>query len=149
MSKKQRVRPLAICLFSHQGRILVSEGVDSVKRQTFYRPLGGRIEFGELSAQTVARELMEEIGAHVRDLRCLGTLENLFTFEGEPGHEIVLVYDGALVDETLYARERIDGQEGHAAFAAYWKLLDFFRGADAPPLYPDGLLALIDRVNGS
>ena len=60
--KAGKIRPLAICVFLHQGRILVSVGYDSVKKQTFYRPLGGKIEFGEPSAETVRRELMEEIG---------------------------------------------------------------------------------------
>ena len=36
-----------------------------MKGQIFYRPLGGVIEFGERGAETVARELKEEIGADV------------------------------------------------------------------------------------
>jgi hypothetical protein len=28
-------------------------------------------------------------------------LENIFTFNGQPGHEIVLVYDGRFVEERL------------------------------------------------
>jgi NADH pyrophosphatase NudC (nudix superfamily) len=63
--KKKRIRPLAICVFRKDGRILVAEGYDPVKDHTFYRPLGGAIEFGETSRQTVSRELMEEIGAEV------------------------------------------------------------------------------------
>lgn len=45
--KPQTIRPLAICVFRHAGRILVAEGTDEVKGETFYRPLGGAIEFGE------------------------------------------------------------------------------------------------------
>ena len=37
--------------------------------------------------------------------RFLFTLENIFTFNGEPGHEIVMVYDGRLVDEKLHEQE--------------------------------------------
>ena len=59
----QRIRTIAICLFSHNGGILVAEGIDAVKGETFYRPLGGGIEFGEYGADTVAREIREEIGA--------------------------------------------------------------------------------------
>ncbi len=47
MGKKKRVRPLAICVFRHHDRILVMEGYDPVKKEHFYRPLGGGIEFGE------------------------------------------------------------------------------------------------------
>ena len=92
------IRALAICIFSHNGKILVFEGHDPLKDEIFYRPLGGGIEFGEHSEETVHRELMEEISAEVKDLVYLGTLENIYVFDGEPGHEIVQVYDGALAE---------------------------------------------------
>jgi len=85
------IRPLAICLFRHTDKILVSEEHDPSKGETFYRPLGGGIEFGEHSLDTIYRELMEEIGAEVKDLVYLGTLENIYVFNGIPGHEIVQV----------------------------------------------------------
>ena len=72
-----QVRGLAICLFRQGGRILVAEGYDPVKREVFYRPLGGGIEFGERSEETVRRELLEEIHAEVSDLHYLFTLENI------------------------------------------------------------------------
>jgi 8-oxo-dGTP pyrophosphatase MutT (NUDIX family) len=146
--KPGKVRPLAICVFRRGERILAAEGYDSARGETFYRPLGGRIEFGEYSHQTVAREVREEIGAEVKNLRYLGTLENVFTYNGQPGHEIVLVYDGDLVDEALYERETITGHEGgegvDEAFTAMWKTLDFFKQREAP-LYPSGLLELLLR----
>jgi 8-oxo-dGTP pyrophosphatase MutT (NUDIX family) len=143
--KTGKVRPLAICIFRRGDRILAAEGYDSVKGETFYRPLGGRIEFGEYGYQTVARELREEIGAEVKNLRYLGTLENIFIYNGQPGHEIVLVYDGDLVDEALYQCETILGHEagaGDDGFTAVWKTLDFFEQGKAP-LYPAGLLELL------
>ena len=150
--KKNRIRPLAICVFLRDGRILAAKGYDDVKKQTFYRPLGGAIEFGESSAKTIARELKEEIDAKVKDLRYLGTLENIFTFNGDHGHEIVLVYDGAFVDKNLYKRDAIEGHEDNkdaSRFTAYWIRLDDFRGKHAPPLYPTGLLELLeDRAPG-
>jgi 8-oxo-dGTP pyrophosphatase MutT (NUDIX family) len=99
---KDKIRPIAICVFRHKDRILVAEGYDPVKKQTFYRPLGGGIEFGEKSDHTVRRELLEEINAEVGELWYLGALENIFVFNGAPGHEIVLVYDGVLKDSGLY-----------------------------------------------
>ena len=91
-----KIRSLAICVFRNHDRILVAEGYDPVKKQTFYRPLGGGIEFGEYSEQTIHRELREEIGAEVCDLKYLGALENVYVFNGRPGHEIVQVYDGGV-----------------------------------------------------
>ena len=138
------IRPIAICVFQHNGRILVAEGYDPLKRQTFYRPLGGAIEFGEYSVDTIARELTEELGAAVVDLRYLGALENVFTFDGRPGHEIVMVYDGAFADASLYDQAAIDGVEdtGHP-FRAVWVSLADSLDPAAPPVYPTGLLELL------
>jgi hypothetical protein len=41
------IRPLAICLFTHRGRILVNEAHDPVKDRRFCRPLEGGTEVGE------------------------------------------------------------------------------------------------------
>src|SRR5215212_2467761 len=84
--KKKRVRPLAICVFRHNDRILVAEGYDPVKGETFYRPLGGGIEFGEPSVDTICSELMEEINVEVdrESLKYLGMVENIFHFNGTP-----------------------------------------------------------------
>jgi 8-oxo-dGTP pyrophosphatase MutT (NUDIX family) len=142
--KKNRIRPLAICVFRNRGRILVAEGYDPLKKQTFYRPLGGGIEFGEYSEQTIRRELMEEIGAEVHELKYLGTLENVFVFNGAPGHEIVQVYDGVLIDSGLYEQAVIEGNEADVdeSFNAVWKSLDEF-GEEKSILYPTGLLELL------
>ena len=142
--KKNRIRPLAICLFRNNDRILVAEGYDPVKQQSFYRPLGGRIEFGEYSEQTIHRELLEEIGAEVCELKYLGTLENVFVFNGMPGHEIVQVYDGVLKESGLYEQIEIVGQEVDIddTFKAVWKHIDEF-GEGKCILYPTGLLEML------
>lgn len=141
---KNRIRPLAICVFLNNHRILVAEGYDPIKQQTFYRPLGGGIEFGEASADTVRRELKEELNVEVGEVRYLGTLENIFVFNGTPGHEIVMVYDGALVDSGLYEQAVIAGIEAeiNESFNAIWKSLDEF-GEGKSILYPTGLLELL------
>ena len=142
------MRGLAICVFRDGDRILVGEGRDEIKGETFYRPLGGSIEFGERSVDTVVRELREEIGAEISDLKYLGSLENIYTYQGERGHEIVMVYDGKLVDSSLYAREEIQGFEAemnNLAFKVVWKSLKEFQAPNAAPLYPDGLLEFLTR----
>jgi len=123
---------------------MVSEEHDPFKGETFYRPLGGGIEFGEHSIDTIRRELMEEIGAKVTDLVYLGTLENIFVFNGIPGHEIVQVYDGALVEPGLYEQAVISGHEAdvNLPMKVIWKRLDEF-GPGKPILYPTGLLELL------
>jgi 8-oxo-dGTP pyrophosphatase MutT (NUDIX family) len=139
-----QIRPLAICIFNHHDKILVFEGYDPSKDEIFYRPLGGGIEFGEHSIDTIKRELREEIGVEVKDLAYLGALENIFTFDGIPGHEIVQVYDGKLVDIGLYEQDVITGHEAgvELPMKVTWKSLDEF-GPGKSILYPDGLLELL------
>ena len=140
---QQRIRPLALCVLSHDGRILVNEAHDPVKGQSYGRPLGGGIEFGEPSELAVVREIREELGAEVTNLRFLGTLENIFTNLGNPGHEIVQVYDGDFVDRALYQRPFLPGVESDGTpFQAYWRARSYFTAT--LPLFPDRLTELLD-----
>ena len=139
---QNKIRPLALCVFLNQNKILVAEGYDQKKNQIFYRPLGGGIEFGERSDETVRREIMEELNEEVADLKYLGTFENIFVFNGQPGHEIIQVYDGRLVNSGLYEQAEMSGHEaGAGEFKVVWRSLDEF--SQQIPLYPDGLLELL------
>jgi ADP-ribose pyrophosphatase YjhB (NUDIX family) len=113
-----------------------------VRGITGYRPLGGSIEFGERGRDTVAREIREEIGADLVDIRYLGTLENIHQYLGRPGHEIVRIYEARLSDASLSERDLIEGaEEDGAPLRCMWKAMaDFERG---DPLYPEGLLDLL------
>ena len=138
-----QIRPIAISVFHNSNRILVFEGHDPVKGETFYRPLGGGIEFGESSEATVRRELKEEINVDVGDLRFLGVLENIFMFNGNSYHEIVMVFDGSLIDFGLYAQAEIRGKEANGDdIRALWKSLDEFELGQSI-LYPVGLMKLL------
>jgi 8-oxo-dGTP pyrophosphatase MutT (NUDIX family) len=140
--KKKIIRPIAICVCRHGDRILVAEAHDTVKGRMFYRPLGGTIEFGERGEDAVRREFREELGADLLEVRYLGMLENIFTYEGLPGHEIVLVYDGLLCDPALYDKGHLAGDEMGTPFEAVCKRLEEF-GPGKPPVYPEGLLEML------
>lgn len=121
-----RIRPIAVCLFVHENRILVSEGFDLVKQNYYFRPLGGGIEYGESSHDAVVREIREELSAEIENVRLLGVIENIFVYNGEQGHEIVFVFDAEFADKTLYQHDEIDGyeQEADVKFKAKWFSLD-------------------------
>ena len=142
--RPQYIRVIAIAIIRRDDQILVFEGYDHVKDQTFFRPLGGGVEFGESSLDALRREFSEEINAKLTNLRYLATLENIFEVYGEPGHEVIFIYEGELVDKTLYEKEVIVGFEDNGdRFKALWRSLDTFRSGRYP-LYPTGLLALLE-----
>jgi 8-oxo-dGTP pyrophosphatase MutT (NUDIX family) len=139
-----KIRPIVLCLFRHRDRILVSRDYDSVKMDYYYRPLGGGIEFGETSRDAIIREIREELGAEIENVTWLGMLENIFTLEGAPGHEIVLIYDATFVDRSLYEQDHLIGHEHEigSSFVAEWRSLDDLQRGPAR-LVPEGLATLI------
>lgn len=142
---QNRIRPIAICVFRNHGRILVFEGYDSVKRETYYRPLGGAIEFGEHSSSTVKREIKEELGAEICAVSFLGSLENVFECNGKPGHEIVQVYEADFVEPHVYQTDSpIAFEDDGSEIKVIWKEIAFFKNGKAP-LYPTGLMELLKQ----
>jgi 8-oxo-dGTP pyrophosphatase MutT (NUDIX family) len=133
-----RIRPLAIAVVKRGDELLVSEGRDDVKGETFYRPLGGGIEFGEPAEIALRREFQEELGAELTDVVLLGVLENIFTVFGHPGHEIVFVYEAELADRSWYERDDL-GTVLDEGSPILWR--DFTGGGQH--LYPDGLADLL------
>jgi 8-oxo-dGTP pyrophosphatase MutT (NUDIX family) len=142
--QRGRVRAIAIGVIHDADRLFVAEGHDSVKDQTFYRPLGGSIEFGEAAADAVQREFLEESGSAVSQPTYIGTLENRFVNDGIEGHEIVLVFATDFVDPALRAVDSVAcREESGTPFTARWVPMSVFREGRAP-LYPDGLLEMVD-----
>ncbi|WP_152655655.1 NUDIX hydrolase [Oceanobacillus sp. CFH 90083] len=143
--RKVIIRPIAICLFRKDDAILVAEGYDPVKEEFFYRPIGGGIEFGEKSSDTLVREIKEELSADIANLQFLGTVENIFTFDGETGHEIVQVYDGEFIDKSLYNQSVLVIQEDDGkTHKAMWKPLAAFQNGKLH-LVPESLYNLLTK----
>jgi 8-oxo-dGTP pyrophosphatase MutT (NUDIX family) len=118
MHQSNQIRVLALGLIREGDRIFISEGYDPVKQQTFYRVMGGGVEFGETSYDALKREFQEEIQAELTNIKYLGCLENLFTFNGQPGHEIIQLYQCDFVDPKFYQLEQLVflkaiGKKGH------------------------------------
>lgn len=132
---------VAVGIFRDGPRLLVGRGSDPVKRETFLRPLGGQVEFGERAADALRREIMEEIRAEITEPRRLGVLENVFTYDGRPGHEFVVVFESEFVDRRLYDRSHITIHEEGWGGQAIWVDLTEPTGE---PLYPTGLSELLE-----
>ncbi|PSP55308.1 NUDIX hydrolase [Halobacteriales archaeon QS_1_67_19] len=117
---------------------------------SFYRPIGGGIEFRETSAEALEREFREELGARVSAGPVVGTMENLFAWDGTAEHELVVLRTAAFVDESLYDRDRFDGVDagGDVEYEATWHTLAELAAA-SEPLYPAGLAELLRGETGA
>lgn len=133
-----KIRTIAICKIEHDGHIFVLEGYDPVKRNTFYRPIGGGIEFGELAAEAAKREFREELDTEIEVLDTDHVYENVFEFNGKPGHEIVFMLNAKFRDASFYEKREFVGDAEGTPFKAKWvKISEFVSGEKN--LFPDGL----------
>jgi len=138
---RELARPVAIAILRRDDHILVTAVPDHVKNVTGYRAPGGTIEFGETGADAVVREIDEELGVEIVEPTYLGTLENIFSYLGKIGHDLVRVYSARFADVSLYERPEFACIEANGVpFTCVWKPLSDF---DREPLYPSGLLELI------
>ena len=102
MAKYDKVRPLALAIIRHEDHIFVAEGGDKITRENYFRPIGGKIEYGEYGMQTVAREIHEEIHELISDVKYVGTIESIFPYKDYTGHEITLFYTARFSNPALY-----------------------------------------------
>lgn len=141
------IRVVALCIFQNNEKILVEEIHHTALADPYYRPIGGTVEYGEATLQTIKREVMEEIGAEVTGLQLIDVLENIFTINDQIGHEIDFIYTGKLKDRALYNKQELDGVEGNREFKAVWKPLRDFSDEGSARLVPDGLNDLLTKDN--
>lgn len=102
---KPRIRPIALGLIRHQDHVFVSKGKDTVIDREFYRFLGGGIDFGETSIDALKREFQEEIQAELTNIQYLTCLDNIFTYQGRLGHELIQLFRCDFVDLSFYDLE--------------------------------------------
>lgn len=143
MHKSGEIRVLALGIIRHGDRVFISEGYDPVKQQTFYRAMGGGVDFGETSQQALQREFQEEIQAELTDIKYLGCLENLFTFNGKPGHEVLFIYECNFVDPKFYQLSELTFAEGIRKKRALWVEIERFKSKELK-LVPEQFFEYLD-----
>lgn len=105
----EAIRPLALAIIKNdKNQLLVSPGYDNIKQENFYRLLGGGIEYGETSLEALNREFKEELGVELKNCHLLSISENIFSFNGLPGHEIHFIYEADFLDSDNYQIEEFD-----------------------------------------
>ncbi len=143
MTKKKKIRVIALGLIREGDRIFVSEGHDSFKKDMFYRALGGGVDFGETSLEALQREFQEEIQAELTNIKYLSCLENIFTCDGETGHEIIQLYQCDFKDNKFYELTEMIFQEGKKKKKALWVDINKFSCRELR-LVPEGFFAYLD-----
>ena len=117
-----------------------------IKGETFYRPLGGGVEFGEQAADALIREMREETGLEVTNLRYAGMCENIFTYLGNRDTRSCYFYEADFADPAVYENDEMICQEDDGLpFKAVWKPISEFGIDKDGPLYPDGLMELLEQ----
>lgn len=106
---KLNVRAAGIMI--HNGKILVHRNVNS----DHYALIGGRVEIGENSVDTIKREIKEELGKDIEIIGYISTIENFFEMKNSKYHEIMFVHKIEFINEDdkkiEYTMKNIEGKE--------------------------------------
>ena len=129
-----RVKAMLIAPSADGSRHLVSENPPTSENPLgYHRLVGGSVELGETHRAAIIREVEEELGAGIIELTYLGTIENIFRYNGELGHEIVALYSGTLDPAPAAEGGTLTESDG-SVVPVIWRPVD---DADVKvPLYP-------------
>lgn len=136
-----RVKAMAVLVNAAGTHQAVMRWSDPATGEEFHRLLGGGVELSEPAVDAVVREIAEELGATLLEPRLLGVLENIFTYDGEAGHEVVFVYAGRLAEGDVVPDSGAWFADNEVPMWVEWRPLD--DAAVDVPLYPDGVGALL------
>ncbi len=105
-------------VYIQDGRVLLHRS----EEDNFWTFPGGRCEIGELSADTIVREMREETGASFRVIRLLFVIENMFVYHKVRCHEIGFYYlmKPETADDTDKIKGRFFGREGTIKLEFDW-----------------------------
>ena len=140
MDKFKEIRPIVLGLAIKNNKLLVSEGFDKVRNETFYRCLGGGIEFLEKSQEALKREFAEEINIDIIIKDFLGISENIFTCQGKRAHELILFYSIEIPDKNYQEEYKVI--DDHGKTTAKWIDIDEFKNKNKI-LYPEEIFNYI------
>lgn len=132
-----RVKAMLVIPSTDGSCHLVSVNAPTIENPSgFHRLIGGSVELGETHREAIVREVNEELGARIVDLKHLGMVENIFRFNGEVGHEIVALYSGTL-DPVPAEEGRTLTESDGSIVPVVWRPFD--DTGLAMPLYPAGV----------
>lgn len=106
---KLNVRAAGIII--HNNKVLLHRNIN----ENHYALIGGRVEIGENSVDTVKREIKEELGKDVEITGYISTIENFFEINGSKYHEIMFVHKIEFTNDEdkniEYTMKNIEGKD--------------------------------------
>ncbi|MDB5587025.1 MAG: hydrolase [Devosia sp.] len=137
----RRFQMRAVAIIRRDGHVLIHRAT----HETFWSLPGGRVEFGETAAETLEREIVEELGctSKISELRYL--VENFFTYNGEACHEIGWYYEAELSSAFPFLTDDICHRATDGAFGLEFRwvkcdLKSFGVYPLLPPMLPSQLV---------
>lgn len=99
----RRFQMRAVAIIRRNDHVLLHKAT----HETFWSLPGGRVEFGEAAAETLEREIAEELdcASAIGPLRFL--VENFFAYNGEACHEIGWYYEAELTTDFPFVTDGI------------------------------------------
>lgn len=125
MDKFKEIRPIVLGFAMQNNKILVEEKRDTNKNTTFYRFLGGGVEFQETTCNAIKREFSEEINTEVKVEKLLDVIENIFEFNGKKAHELIFLYKITIDEKDIRKEYIINDTAGE--FKAKWIDINEFK----------------------
>ena len=136
MNKFKEIRPIVLGILVRDNKLLITSGYDSKKNNTFYRCLGGGIEFQETSTEALKREFKEELNIDIKVGEFCGVYENIFIYEGNPAHEIVFLYKITIDDKDYKEEYKVIDEDN--TYATWVDINDFKTRKKI--IYPEGII---------
>lgn len=128
--KDYKLNIRAACIIKHNNKVLLHKSDD----KDHYCLIGGRVEIGENSENTIRREIIEELGKEIDIIGYVSTIENFFEFEGSKYHEYMFVYEAEFKNEKdKLIEDTLCNIEGKDYLKYYWVDLKDIDNVDIKP----------------
>ena len=105
---KLNVRASAVII--HNNKVLVHKNINS----DHFALIGGRVEIGEDSENTIKREIKEELGKGIEVTGYISTVENFFEMKDAKYHEILFIHRAEFTNEEdkkiEYTLKNVEGK---------------------------------------
>lgn len=135
-----RISPAVIVGVTHKGKLLMSKYAG--RAYTRYALIAGFTEIGESAEETVKREVMEEVGLKIKNIRYYKSQPWAFSssllmgfFAELDGDDTITLDTNELAEAGWFPPEEIDLEDDHLSLTREMILL--FKNGGIASLYPD------------